>query len=211
MKLRSGTLVSSELGKTRSGRCFISLRSPKCVKQRRNVKQRTWVSLALAVRAVQPKNSILFFPFITSFPPPENGTHAEVFANGVSNSYDYHVWGGSVKAVRTTGFRRCVAIGEHLASVGGAYGCGEGGERRAVRCECFFLSLSFQPCFPVDLPPTKKSPPRRRRGGGCSVRRMPPPPPPRSPPKPPLRRPRRRPRRPSPRRPAASSNNRRHR
>jgi hypothetical protein len=95
MKLRSGTLVSSELGKTRSGRCFISLRSPKCVKQRRNVKQRTRVSLALAVRAVQPKNSILIFPFITSFPPPENGTHAEVFANGVSHSYDYHVFTGN--------------------------------------------------------------------------------------------------------------------
>jgi hypothetical protein len=49
--------------------------------------------------------------------------------------------GGSVKAVRTTGFRRCVAIGEHVASVGGAYGCGEGGERRAVRCECFSLLI----------------------------------------------------------------------
>jgi hypothetical protein len=57
--------------------------------------------------------------------------------------------GGSVNAVRTTGFRRCVAtpalqskpfaIGENLASVGG-----EGGVRCAVRYECFFLSFSFQ-------------------------------------------------------------------
>ena len=51
--------------------------------------------------------------------------------------------GGSVNAVRTTGFRRCVAIGEHLASVGRAYGCGEGGKRRAVRCECF--PVGFRP------------------------------------------------------------------
>ena len=41
--------------------------------------------------------------------------------------------GGSVKAVRTTG--------EHVASVGGSYGCGEGGERRAVLCECFSLLI----------------------------------------------------------------------
>jgi hypothetical protein len=43
--------------------------------------------------------------------------------------------GGSVKAVRTTG--------EHVASVGGSYGCGEGGERRAVLCECF--PVDFRP------------------------------------------------------------------
>jgi hypothetical protein len=95
MKLRSGTLISSKNGKTRSGRVFIAHRSPKCAKQRRNVKQRTGFSLALAVRAVQPKNSILNFPFITSFPPPEHGTHVEEFTNGVSNSHDYHVFTGN--------------------------------------------------------------------------------------------------------------------
>ena len=97
MKLRSGTIVlrTAVLKRLRTGRFYISQRSPKCAKQRRNAKQRRGVSLApLAVRAVQPTNSILIFPF-TSFPPPENGTHAEVFANGVSNSYDYHVFTGN--------------------------------------------------------------------------------------------------------------------
>jgi hypothetical protein len=57
--------------------------------------------------------------------------------------------GGSVNAVRTTGFRPCVAtpairskpdsIGEHLASVGG-----EGGVRCAVRYECL-MNAFFSP------------------------------------------------------------------